>query len=173
VSPCIVSLLPALTETVCALGRLETLVGRSHLCNYPAEVMDVPALTSARGAPDEAKTLLAESLAPHPVELGKLRVLAPTHVLARVRPQSPAIALEDVEAALAHLMGGRARLVALDPASLEDVLFDLERVGEAIGAADEALLLVASLRDRFQEIAACALKTDSRPLVAVLEGPPA
>ena len=38
----IVSLLPSSTEIICALGCGEHLVGRSHECDYPAGVGDLP-----------------------------------------------------------------------------------------------------------------------------------
>ncbi|MFV2063997.1 MAG: hypothetical protein ACC726_10865, partial [Chloroflexota bacterium] len=45
----IVSLLPSATEIVFALGLGDQLVGRTHRCDYPAEVSDVPIVTSRRG----------------------------------------------------------------------------------------------------------------------------
>ena len=39
----IVSLSPAVTELVCQLGQGKLLVGRSEVCNYPAEVRKLPA----------------------------------------------------------------------------------------------------------------------------------
>ncbi|HEY0896472.1 MAG TPA: cobalamin-binding protein, partial [Sphingobacteriaceae bacterium] len=38
----IVSLLPAATEVVCALGLEDQLVGRSHECDYPETVERLP-----------------------------------------------------------------------------------------------------------------------------------
>ena len=49
----IVSLLPALTELVCALGRREDLVGVTHECDFPRDVADLPHLTRSR-IPDDA-----------------------------------------------------------------------------------------------------------------------
>ncbi len=40
----IVSLSPAVTELVCQLGQGSKLVGRSEVCNYPAEVRKLPAV---------------------------------------------------------------------------------------------------------------------------------
>jgi len=42
----VVSLLPSATEIVCALGCADLLVGRSHDCDYPEEVLDLPAVTT-------------------------------------------------------------------------------------------------------------------------------
>jgi iron complex transport system substrate-binding protein len=40
----IVSLGPTVTETVCALGGEDMLVGRTDYCNYPASVADIPSI---------------------------------------------------------------------------------------------------------------------------------
>ena len=42
----IVSLLPSATEIVFALGLGDQLVGRTHECDYPPEVVDVPVVTA-------------------------------------------------------------------------------------------------------------------------------
>src|SRR3954467_6784793 len=44
----IVSLLPSLTELVCALGRGDDLVGVTHECGFPPGVEALPHLTSSR-----------------------------------------------------------------------------------------------------------------------------
>jgi len=50
-TPRIVTLLPSATEIVCALGFEDQLVGRSHECDFPPEVLRVPALTEAKFNP--------------------------------------------------------------------------------------------------------------------------
>src|SRR5438132_13329235 len=44
----IATLLPSATEIVCALGARADLVGRSHECDFPGGIDDLPVLTSAR-----------------------------------------------------------------------------------------------------------------------------
>lgn len=48
--PRVISLLPSATEVVAAVGGLHMLVGRSHECDYPPAVKDLPILTSANNA---------------------------------------------------------------------------------------------------------------------------
>jgi iron complex transport system substrate-binding protein len=40
-------LLPAATDIVAVLGRLPDLVGRTHECDWPAEVAGVPVVTTS------------------------------------------------------------------------------------------------------------------------------
>ena len=173
----IVSLLPAATEIVCALGQGDALVGRSHECDFPPAVARLPALSEPRLDPHRpaaaihasVEALLAATLGVYRIDPVRLRDLAPTHVVTQVRCDVCAVSLEDVEAALDHWTSGRPKLVALNAGSLEDALFDIERVGLALGAQDEADLLVAALRDRMAAISARALRTTSRPRVAAIE----
>ena len=44
----IVSLLPSATEIVCALGYGNQLVGRSHECDHPASVTELPIYSRPR-----------------------------------------------------------------------------------------------------------------------------
>ncbi|MEY2716320.1 MAG: hypothetical protein RIT24_2663, partial [Planctomycetota bacterium] len=44
----VVSLLPSATELLCAAGGGALLVGRSHECDFPAELGHIPVLTRAR-----------------------------------------------------------------------------------------------------------------------------
>ena len=43
----IISLLPAATEIVCALGLEQNLVGRSHECDFPPTVKQLPVCSEA------------------------------------------------------------------------------------------------------------------------------
>ena len=44
----IVSLIPSGTEILAALGLADVIVGRSHECDFPSDIKNIPACTQAR-----------------------------------------------------------------------------------------------------------------------------
>src|SRR5436853_564369 len=50
----IISLLPSATESLCAIGGEQLLVGRSHECDFPVAVTNLPVLTSQAIGPELA-----------------------------------------------------------------------------------------------------------------------
>lgn len=83
--PRVLSLLPGATETVCALGRRDRLVGRSHECDYPAAVRRLPVCAQARlgfegrsyGIDERIRAVLREGLSIHLVDVERVRARAP------------------------------------------------------------------------------------------------
>jgi len=173
----IVSLLPAATEIVAALGFADALVGRSHECDRPANVRDLPVCSESRvdaAAPTDeiharVELLLAEALSIYRVDADALRRLRPTHVVTQVQCDVCAVSLDGVRDALADWTGSRPALVSLAAARLEDVFDDMERVAEALDARERGRVLVAELRRRIGAIADRARGASARPTVATVE----
>ncbi|MFY9549803.1 MAG: cobalamin-binding protein [Thermoanaerobaculia bacterium] len=175
--PRIVSLLPAGTEIVAALGFEESLVGRSHECDFPAGVERVPICTeprlNPRAAGDEihrsVERLLSDSLSVYRVDAARLKALAPTHVVTQVQCEVCAVSLADVERALLGWTGRPPRLVSLSAARLEDVFEDMRRTAGCLGAEERGQALVDGLARRIEAVAAKARAADTRPRVAAIE----
>src|SRR5260370_1628937 len=104
VSVRIASLLPSATEIVCALGARAGLVGRSHECDFPARIEEVPLLTSARIAPlpsskaiDPAvRHILAHALAIYQIPVERLREARPNVIVTQALWEGGAVSLDDV-----------------------------------------------------------------------------
>lgn len=170
----IVSLLPAATEIVSALGLFDQLVGRSHECDYPEDVAALPALTKARvdsslpsGELDRrVREIVQQRLPLYMLDEARLAALAPDVVVTQAACEVCAIEYRQVEGALKRT-APRAKLVSLQPARLADVLDDVVEVARACEVAGRGLEVVGRLRQRLDAIA--PLTSARRPRVAVVE----
>jgi len=153
----VVSLLPSATEMVCAIGAAPALVGVSHECDFPPEVRARPKLTATRLGPPtssaavhaEIEATLREALSPYLVDVPALRALSPDLVITQHLCAVCAVAEQDLVEALA---GTNTRLLSLEPRTLDGVLGDVERVGEALGLRARGAAVSASLRARFEAL---------------------
>ena len=161
----IVTLLPAATEIVAALGQAEAIVGRSHECDFPPEMTALPVVTRPRsralaalqqggGALHAALAdLLAQALSLYEVDVEALASLVPDVVVTQAQCAVCAVDIDTVEGALAGLGTSRPRLVSLAGVTLTGVLEDIGRVAEAIGADAGGATLCESMSQRMQWVA--------------------
>jgi iron complex transport system substrate-binding protein len=181
----IVSLLPAATEIVAALGLTDRLVGRSHECDEPASVATLPALTAPRidaaGTSRQIHDAVGRALAEPPagsanalytLDAARLAALNPDLVLTQAACDVCAVATADVRAAVCH-MSVPARVLELSPATLADVYDDILAVGAATGTLAKAREVVARLRARVSSVAgrvrANARQAEACPTVSIIE----
>lgn len=172
----VVSLLPSATEIVYALGASDRLVGVTFECDHPADPRTRHAVvvggTDTSGmTPAEIDASVRERAAAgedlYTLHEGALRGIDPDLVLTQDLCRVCALPSDVVDDALRHL-GCSADVVALDPASLDEVLGTVTTVGEALGLAVVAASVVAGLQDRLEAVAA-AVAGRPRPRVAVVE----
>ena len=173
----ILSLLPAATEIVAALGALEELVGITHECDFPPEVATRPRVTASAvdgnassSAIDAAVRRLAASGAPvFAIDSAQLVALAPTLVLTQTLCEVCAVSEGDVRA-LGAVLDPAPRIVPLTGTTLEGVWADIGAVGAAIGRESEATALVASIAARLRAVhERLKAARAPRPRVAVIE----
>jgi iron complex transport system substrate-binding protein len=169
----IVSLLPAATEIVCALGLRENLVGRSHECDFPAGVDALPALTAARvdssstsaEIDEQVRKVVASRLPIYTLDEAMLAALAPDVVVTQEACEVCAISYDQVVSAVRRASAG-ARVMALSPTRLEDILEDVRRVARACEVPERGEAAADDLRRRVLQAAA---RPAVRPRVAVIE----
>lgn len=149
----IVSLLPAATEWVCAFGGAEALVGRSHECDSPASIQDVPVVTAPAYAStgdsaaidDAVRDQLQEGLSLYEVDVERLRALAPDLIVTQDQCEVCAVSLPELEARLDNWTGRAPDLVSLQPQTLKDVLDEALRLARAMDALDRGMEVLANL----------------------------
>jgi len=173
----IVSLLPAATEIVCALGLRDRLVGRSHECDFPGDVAALPALTRARvdttlpseRLDAEVRRIVAARLPIYMLDEARLGALAPDVVVTQEACEVCAISYDQVVASLKRTAPA-ARVVSLQPSRLGDILGDVSAVAAACDVRARGAELVSLLRQRLTRLSeATAASAGLRPRVAVVE----
>ena len=177
VSPRVVSLLPAATEIVAALGALDQLVGVTHECDHPADVARLPRVTSsavdrdaASAAIDaEVRALASTGAAVFTLDTELVASLAPDVLLTQSVCDLCALPESEVDRAVAALAMPPA-VVSLGGTTLDGVWNDVRRVGDAIGQRERADALIASLVARMRRVHETLKAARApRPRVAVIE----
>lgn len=168
----IVSLLPAATEIVSALGLLDCLVGRSHECDFPEEVLDVPPLTRSRldtSLPSETldrevRRIVEQRLPIYVLDDERLAALRPDVVVTQEACEVCAVAKEQVVGSLRRTACD-ASVVSLLPTRLDHVFEDVVSVARACGIEGRGERLAAELRGRMR----APMAAGTRQRVAVVE----
>ena len=142
--PRIVSMIASATEIVDALGMLDSLVARSHECDYPESVRALPVCTrpridihaDSREIDRAVKESARTSVSIYDVLDDVLERAAPTHILTQIQCEVCAVSLRDVELALARGLKTQPQIVSLQPDSLEQIWEDIRSVARALDIAD-------------------------------------
>jgi iron complex transport system substrate-binding protein len=173
----VISLLPAATEMVAALGALEQLVAVSHECDYPPPVRRLPSVTrnavelgvSAGEIDARVRELTSSGLPLFVLDEHRIASLAPDVIVTQAVCDVCAVSEDDVRA-LAARIDPAPRVVSLGASSFDGVFDDLRRIAVALDVVSEADELTAGLHSRLRRIhEALAAARAPRPRVAVVE----
>lgn len=125
----IVALTASDCEILYAIGAGDTLVGRGKYCDYPAEVLDVPAVESG------ATTNLEEIIA-----------LKPDVLLMSDMAQT--------EEQIAQLETAGIQVVVSEATDIEGVYTAIEMIGKLMGKDENAAAVIDSMKTTFEDIKA-------------------
>lgn len=158
----VVSLLASATETVHALGCGSWLVGRSHECDHPPGVRDLPRVSEPRFEIDlpsreidrSVKDLLREALGIYRVDAELLQELAPDVILTQTQCEVCAVSPRDLDRALCEWMPeSEPTVVHLEPNTLADIEDDVRKIAEALDVYLSGEVLVGDMRSRMTHLA--------------------
>ena len=131
----IVALEPSDCEILCALGCEEALVGRGKYCDYPASMLELPAVASG------ANTNLEEILA--------------------LKPQVVVMSdMAHTEEQVNLLVENGVQVIGTDANSIAEVYENIRLLGVVMGKTVEAEAIITDMQGTFDEIAAKSEKTD-------------
>jgi iron complex transport system substrate-binding protein len=167
----IISLLASATEIVCSLGAGDMLVGRSHECDNPPWVRQLPACS------EPAFDVSVSSVAIDTEVRRRLRAAEPLYILHneliaglhadRILTQEHcevcAITPEDVARSGACAMG--MQQLALSAFTLADIFDGILKIARAIGREDAGLALVAREQARLEAVRTAAARFPRKSVV--------
>jgi iron complex transport system substrate-binding protein len=176
-SPRIISLLPSATEIVCALGFQEHLVGRSHECDYPEGVEQLPICSRPKLNPDgtsyqideRVKAIVQEGLSVYRIDGEKLKTLQPDIIVTQSQCEVCAVSTNELQKALKRFTDYTPEIVDQQPDSLEDIFDDIKRVAQALEVPDRGEHLVQDLKNIMNKVTSTTQQIKNKPRVVCLE----
>jgi iron complex transport system substrate-binding protein len=168
----VVSLLASATEIVCALGAGEMLVGRSHECDNPEWVRQLPACSDpafdVSGSSDdidrEVRRRLRAGEPLYQVHADVIRDLHADLLITQSHCEVCAVTPADVDRSCGHA----ARQLSVSAMSLEDIFQSILRISQVLGLEESGAALVRAERERLARVQnACAQR--ARPTVVLAE----
>lgn len=173
----IISLLPAATEIICALGLENQLVGRSHECDYPSTVKNLPVCSSAKFLPGsssseidrQVREILSDSLSIYTIDKELLRSIAPDIIITQAQCEVCAVSLKDVELSLSNLLEKDCQVISLQPQGLSDIYSDIEKLANQLGVATTGAYLLELFEERINIIHHKLKFITEKPKVACIE----
>jgi len=173
----VISLLPAASEIVAALGASEHLVGTTHECDFPPVLGSRARVTqsslphaAAPGAIDAAVRAQQDAGAPlFTLDAARITALHPDVILTQALCDVCAVSETDVRALTARLTPAPA-IVTLHGATLDGIYADIRAVAHALDVDDEADELLAGVQERVRHVHETLKAAQApRPRVAVIE----
>jgi iron complex transport system substrate-binding protein len=158
-----------------ALGLGEQVVAVTHECDYPPEAADKPHLTrslvpaglSAGEIDAEVRQLTGEGRHLYELDEPTLAELGVDLIVTQAVCEVCAVSFDDVVAVAARLPR-KPRVISLDPSNLDEVIADVEHLGETAGVPERAAQLARKLERRLENVRAAVAGAD-RPEVLALE----
>ena len=172
----VLSLLSSTTEIIYALGCGDRLVGRSHECDYPEEVSELPICTipkfnvdgTSREVDDEVKSLVQSALSIYYINEKLLKELKPDIIFTQSQCEVCAVSVSDVENALKNITGLSSRVISVEPNSIEDIFNDILTIAEILNVRKKGKELVELIKIKIDSTEKIVYQKSS-PSVAAIE----
>lgn len=173
----ICSLLPSTTEIVCSLGLQDSIVGVTHECDYPPEVMNKNRVVFSNIDYHNLNNAEIDELISKNRQEGKSTYLIDKHKLTEASPDVIftqglcdvcAVSENLVEDAVT-VLGYKPEIVSLQPSSIGEVLESIITIGEVTNTEKNAREIVDDLERRIDSVKQKVSNERDKPRVFCME----
>lgn len=157
----VVSLLPAATDIVAALGAGDQLVGCTHECDWPPElVADIPVVTSTGLPPHLTSREIADAVASDTAHQGSSLYQLDLHALAELAPdvlltqdlcEACAVSYRSVNQAV-RVLELDTVVMSLEPHTIGGILESIDAVADLLGRSRAGTSLRGQLERRLEAL---------------------
>ena len=173
----IVSLLPSATEIVFALGLGDSLVGVSHMCDYPSAARQLPIVSRSIRSKSHLSSAEIDAIIQQARATGNplyiidgdlLRRLQPDLILTQELCEVCAVGAGSVFETAARVLDYSPEILSIRPAGLDDIFNNIWRIGAAADVPENATRLLSRLHERTDYVAQHAAD-ERRPKVFCID----
>ena len=166
----IVSLLPSATEIVADIGLADSLVGRSHECQWPEGVRTVPIVSASKIDSAALSGRQIDEAVRAAVEKGEALYAVDGDLLASLRPDF--IITQDLckvcAVSGADIADVGAKVISLGPRTLSEVADSVRYLGRELGEGGRGIAVAGKMLERIEAVRQAA-QGKRRPRVFVAE----
>jgi len=173
----IISILPSSSEIVYALGLGNCLVGRSHECDFPPGISQLPICTNARikrglaskDIDQEVKSLLSSALSIYEVDLEKLKALKPDIIITQDQCKVCAVSESDLRYALKDWVNHDVTIVSQKAKGFDDFWLDVENIANVLNVSQKGKNLINQMKFKISQIREKIPLDQKKKRVAMIE----
>jgi iron complex transport system substrate-binding protein len=153
------------------------LVGRSHECDFPASVKELP-VCSETNIPDnlssaaidiKVKELLTDALSVYTVKREVIKQLSPDVVITQAQCEVCAVSLKEVEEALEDYLDKESTIISLQPDSLDTIFNNIREVAAVLDVTAKGEQLIEDLQERVDIVRHKLKFMENKPTIACIE----
>jgi len=171
----VLSLIASSTEIVYALGCGDQLVGRSHECDFPKEVLELPYCTeprfntngTSRQIDERVKSVLQQALSVYKIDEHKLSELNPDLIITQSQCDVCAVSFSDVESAVNKLLGKKPNILSCEPNQLSDIYNDINKVALSLDVEDKGKLVTNKMENRINSLISLVKDNDKKSVICI------
>ncbi len=156
----IISLIPGATEIISSLGLSHNLVGVSHECDFPKEVINLPKLTKSNSKDlsrsfdinEDIKRLLRLGLSIYEVDVNLLKKLKPDVIITQSQCSVCGVVLDDVKKSLKSWLSKETILLDLKSFTFPEIMNEILQIGEKLNMKVNAKRVVDQINEEIDGI---------------------